>query len=154
VKLLAFAMGNAVRADDGAGREMARGLEEILPGVEILEVQELLPEHAEKAAEADGVLFLDASVEGKPGEVRVTGLAPKVARAAVIHALTPEEILGLASALHGRVPPAALVTVSGRDFAWGETLSAEVRAALPLAREKAREAAAAFARKPGPARVF
>jgi hydrogenase maturation protease len=154
VKILAFAMGNVVRADDGAGRAMARGLEALLPGVEILEAQELLPEHADRVAEADGVLFLDASVEGKPGDVRVARIAPLVARAAVIHALTPGEILGLAAALHGRAPPAALVTVSGRDFAWGEALSAEVKAALPLAREKAREAAEAFAREPGPARVF
>jgi hydrogenase maturation protease len=154
VKVLAFAMGNDVRADDGAGRAIARGLELIMPGVEILEVQELLPEHAERAAAADGVLFLDASVEGRPGEVRVARIGPKVARAAVIHALTPEEILGLASALHGRAPPAALVTVSGRDFAWGESLSQEVKAALPLAREKAREVAASFARGAGPARPF
>jgi len=154
VRVLAFAMGNDVRADDGAGRAIARGLEVVLPGVEIVEVQELLPEHADRAAAADGVLFLDASVEGKPGDVRVTRLVPRTARTAVIHALTPEEILGLASALHGRAPPAALVTVSGRDFAWGESLSQEVKAALPLAREKAREAAAAFGRGPGPARPF
>jgi hydrogenase maturation protease len=154
VKILAFAMGNVVRADDGAGRAIARGLEAILPGVEIQEVQELLPEHAEVAAQADGVLFLDASVEGRPGEVRVARIGPRVARAAVIHALMPEEILGLAAELHGRAPPAAIVTVSGRDFAWGEALSAEVKAALPLAREKAREAAESFEREPGPARVF
>lgn len=154
MKLLAIAMGNVVRADDGAGSAVASGLEAVLPGVEIVEAQELLPELAERVAAADGVLFLDASVEGRPGDVRVTRIGPKTARAAVIHALTPEEVLGLASALHGRVPPAALVTISGRDFAWGEALSAEVKAALPLARQKAREAAASFERGPGPARVF
>jgi len=154
VRILAFAMGNAVRADDGAGRAVARGLEAVLPGVEVVEVQELLPEHADRVAEADGVVFLDASVAGKPGEVHATRITPRTARAAIIHALTPEEILGLARALHGRAPPAALVTVSGRDFAWGEALSAEVKAALPLAREKTREIVETFQRNAGPVRVF
>jgi hydrogenase maturation protease len=154
VRILAFAMGNAVRADDGAGRAVARGLEAVLPGVEVVEVQELLPEHADLLTGADGVLFLDASVAGKPGEVRASRITPRIARAAVIHALTPEEVLGLARSLYGRAPPAALVTVSGRDFAWGEALSAEVQAALPLAREKAREIAGTFERSSGPVRVF
>jgi hydrogenase maturation protease len=139
MKILALALGTTLRGDDGAGPALARGLEALVPGVEVVELQELLPEHAEAVSRADAVLFLDASVAGTPGEVRAARLVPRTARAAVIHALTPEEILGLARALHGRTPPAALVTVSGRDFAFGEALSPEVEAALPLAREKARE---------------
>jgi len=60
------------------------------------------------------------------------------------HALTPDEILALARALHGRAPPAALVTVAGRDFSFGQALSAEVRAALPEAQARARELALSF----------
>jgi hydrogenase maturation protease len=154
LRIVAFAMGNAVRADDGVGRALARGLEKLLPQIEVVEVQELLPEHAERVADADGVLFLDASVSGRPGEVHAERIGPRPARAAVIHALMPEEVLGLARSLHGRAPPAAMITVSGRDFAWGEALSDEVEAALPLAREKARELAEGFARQGGPVRVF
>jgi len=154
LRILAFAMGNAVRADDGVGRAVARGLDVLLPQVEVVEVQELLPEHAERMAGADGVLFLDASISGTPGEVRAERIGPRPAGAAVIHALMPEELLGLARALHGRAPPAAMITVAGRDFAWGEALSDEVEAALPLARERARELAEGFARHAGPARVF
>ena len=155
MKILAFAMGNAVRADDGVGRAVARGLDVLLPEVEVVEVQELLPEHAERMADADGVLFLDASISGTPGEVRAERIGPRPARAAVIHALMPEELLGLARSLHGHVPPAAMITVAGRDFAWGEALSDEVAAALPLARERARELAEGFTRRAaGPARVF
>ena len=40
MRIVAFAMGNALRADDGAGRAMARGLESLLPGVEVVEVQQ------------------------------------------------------------------------------------------------------------------
>jgi hydrogenase maturation protease len=144
VKILAFALGNAIRADDGAGVAVARGLDALVPGLEIVEVQELLHEHAEQLAAFDGVLFLDTSVAGTPGEVRASRLVPRPAREAILHALTPEEVLGLVHARHGRAPPAALVTIAGRDFAFGEALSPEVEAALPLAREKAREMAAGF----------
>jgi hydrogenase maturation protease len=142
--VVAFALGNAMRADDGAGPALARGLDALVPGIRIVPAQELLPEHAEELADAAGVLFLDASVAGTPGEIRASAVTPRPADGALLHALLPEELLGVAHALHGRAPPAALVTISGRDFAFGEALSAEVEAALPIAREKARELAARF----------
>ncbi len=145
MRIVAFALGNVVRADDGAGIALARGLPALVPGLEVIEAQELLPEHADAIADAGGVLFLDASVAGTPGEVRASRLVPRAARAAVLHALTPEEILGLARTLRGTAPPAGLVTVAGREFAFGEGLSAEVEAALPRARELARELAEGFA---------
>ncbi len=142
--ILALALGTTLRGDDGAGAAIARGLAELLPGLEVIEASELLPEHAEAVASADGVLFLDASVSGTPGEVRVEPVAPRAARAAVLHALLPEEIVGLARALYGRAPPAALVTVAGKDFAFGEALSPEVQAALPAARRLAAATARGF----------
>jgi hydrogenase maturation protease len=147
-KILAFALGNTTRADDGAGIALARGLEDVVPDLEVIEAQELTPEHAEALAGATGVLFLDASVAGTPGEVRSAQLVPRAARAAILHALMPEEILDLARTLHGRAPPAGLVTVAGREFAFGEGLSPEVEAALPSAREKARELVEGFRLRP------
>jgi hydrogenase maturation protease len=141
VRVVAFALGNALRADDGAGRALARGLEALVPGLEIVEAELLLPEHAEVVAGARGVVFLDACVAGSPGEIRSGPVAPAAIAGPLLHALTPGEILALARALHGRAPPAALVTVTGRDFAFGEALSAEVEAALPEARERVRELA-------------
>jgi hydrogenase maturation protease len=146
MKIVAFALGNTIRADDGAGIALARGLASLVPGLEVIEAAELVPEHAEVIGGAGGVLFLDASVAGKPGEVRASRIVPRQAREAILHALTPEEIMGLARTLHGRAPPAGLVTVAGREFAFGEGLSAEVEAALPRAREMARELADGFAR--------
>lgn len=139
MKVLAFALGNSHRADDGAGIALARGLEVLVPGLEVIETQELVPEHADAVARASGVLFLDTSVAGAPGQIHAARIAPQPARAAVIHSLMPEEVLDLARSLHGRAPPAGIVTVAGREFAYGEGLSAEVLAALPLAREKARD---------------
>jgi hydrogenase maturation protease len=143
-RIVAFALGNTIRADDGAGIALARGLAGLVPGLEVIEAQELMPEHADVLGDASGVLFLDASVAGKPGEVRASRIIPRQAHEAILHALTPEEILGLARSIHGRVPPAGLVTVAGREFAFGEGLSAEVQAALPRARELARELADGF----------
>jgi hydrogenase maturation protease len=137
-KLLAFALGNPHRGDDGAGLAVAEGLAALVEGLEVVEVQELLPEHAEQVAGAAWVVFIDASISGLPGTVSAHPVSARAARAAVTHALTPEEVVGLAGALHGRAPPAALVTISGRDFAFGERLSPEVQAAVPAARERVR----------------
>ncbi len=145
MRIVAFALGNTIRADDGAGIALARGLAALVPGLEVIEAQELGPEHADALDGAGGVLFLDASVAGTPGEIRASRLAPRPARTAILHALMPEEVLGLARALHGHAPPAGLVTVAGREFAFGEGLSPEVEAALPRAREMARELADGFA---------
>ena len=142
--ILAIALGNPLRRDDGAGAAMARGLEGLLPGLEVVEATELLPEHAEAISRAGGVLFLDASASGPPGVVRTAPLDPRNARSAILHALLPEDVLGLARALYGRAPPAALVTIGGEDFGFGEGLSDAVERSLAGAREQARQAASAF----------
>jgi hydrogenase maturation protease len=130
---LAIALGNAIRADDGVGFVVARALAAHDPSVEIVESQEALPEHADAVARAERVVFLDASVVGAPGEVRSAEVVPRPPRVAILHALTPEEVLGLAFASHGRAPPAALVTIAGRDFSFAEGLSPEVEASIPEA---------------------
>jgi hydrogenase maturation protease len=131
--MLAIALGNAVRSDDGVGFVIARALAAHLPSVEVIEAAEALPEHADAVARADRVVFLDASVVGPPGEVKSSEVAPRQARVAILHALTPEEVLGIAHATHGRAPPAALVTIAGRDFSFAEGLSPEVEASIPEA---------------------
>jgi hydrogenase maturation protease len=144
VALLALALGNPLRGDDGAGAAIARGLEGLVPGLEVVEAQELLPEHAEQVARADGVLFLDAALDGPPGDVRAEPVTPRRERGSLLHALLPAEVLDLARALYGHAPPAALVTITGGDFSFGERLSPAVEAALPTARERARDTARAF----------
>jgi hydrogenase maturation protease len=135
--ILAIALGNPIRGDDGVGLAIARTLAGSLLELVIVESMEALPEHAEEVARARRVVFLDASIEGAPGEVRLTAIGPRTPREALLHALTPEDVLGLCEALHGRAPPAALVTVSGRDFSYVERLSPEVAASLDAARDRA-----------------
>jgi hydrogenase maturation protease len=144
VTVVAFALGSALRADDGAGLALARALGDLVPGLVVIEAETLLPEHADALAGARGVLFLDASVAGRPGEVRSTPVRPDRDAGTLLHAITPGEVLALARSLHGASPPAALLTITGRDFAFGEGLSPEVEAALPAARARAREIALSF----------
>jgi hydrogenase maturation protease len=137
--ILLLALGNASRGDDGVGMALGRALAARLPpgDAHVEEAIQLLPEHAEAAARAEAVVFLDATVTGAPGEVHVHHVPARTAREALLHALTPEEVLGLARMAYGKAPQGLLVTVAGMDFSFVERLSDEVQAAVPAAVEKA-----------------
>jgi hydrogenase maturation protease len=139
VVVLLLALGNGSRGDDGVGVALGRALAARLPHekVHLEEAVQLLPEHAEQAATADAVVFLDATVVGAPGEVQAHPVAPRAAREALLHALTPEELLGLAKLAWGRAPEGLLVSIAGKDFSFVERLSEEVHAALGRAVEQA-----------------
>ena len=137
--ILLLALGNGSRGDDGVGVALGRALAARLPpgAAHVEEAIQLLPEHAEAAARAEAVVFLDATVTGAPGEVHTHHVNARSAREALLHALTPEEVLGLARLAYGRSPPGLLVTVAGKDFSFVERLSDEVQASVPAAVEKA-----------------
>jgi hydrogenase maturation protease len=134
-----LALGNSTRGDDGVGVVLGRALAATLPpgSVHVEEAVQLLPEHAEASARAEAVIFLDATVTGAPGTVAAHQVTARAPREALLHALTPEEILGLARMAYGRAPQGLLVTVAGGDFSFTERLSPEVQAAVPAAVEKA-----------------
>ncbi len=137
--ILLLALGNGSRGDDGVGVALGRALAGRLPpgSVHVEEAIQLLPEHAEAAARAEAVVFLDATVTGAPGEVHAHHVSGKAPREALLHALTPEEILGLSRVAYGKAPQGLLVTVAGKDFSFIERLSDEVAAAVPEAVDKA-----------------
>jgi len=136
--ILLLSLGNGSRGDDGVGLSLGRALSARLPpgSYQVVEAVQLLPEHAEQAARAEAVVFLDAAVSGAPGEVHANQVTSRAPRAALLHALTPEEILGLARTTYGKAPQGLLVTVGGKDFSFVERLSEEAEAALPEAIEK------------------
>jgi hydrogenase maturation protease len=137
--ILLLALGNGSRGDDGVGVALGRALAARLPpgAAHVEEAIQLLPEHAEAAARAEAVVFLDATVTGAPGEAHAHHVQSRTPREALLHALTPEEILGLARLAYGKMPQGLLVTVAGKDFSFVERLSDEVQAAVPVAVEKA-----------------
>jgi hydrogenase maturation protease len=133
--LLVLAIGNPLRRDDGAAARAAPGLE--AEGLRGLVLHQPRPELALEVAGARAVVFLDAREGGRAGEVLASPVLAEPRGAAQPHAVSPAEVMALAERLWGARPPAALVTVTGRDFGFGEGLSPEVEAALPALRAAA-----------------
>jgi hydrogenase maturation protease len=131
-RVLIVAYGNPLRSDDGVGWVVAEELRRrlALPEVEVLQLQQLLPEVAEGLSRAETVIFVDASCNGEPGEVRCQPVTPP-AKVQFSHQLSPAEVLGLASQLYGATPQAFSVSLAGACFAHGEELSESVAARLP-----------------------
>ncbi len=127
---LVIGVGNPLVGDDGAGSEVAARFEDRM-GVVARIAHQLTPELAAEVAAADRVVFVDAAVGGDV--VRVVVISPAAVASAVTHALSPQDVLALAVAAYGRVPPAFLVTVPGRQFEFGRGLSAASRRAIPAA---------------------
>lgn len=138
MKLL-IGYGNTLRRDDGVGWQIASQLApELDPEqVHIIQVHQLMPEIAANIAESDAVIFVDASIEGEPGSLRVLDLSPS-ASLPEAHALGPADLLTVSQNLYERRPPAYLLTITGQDFELGEGLSDLVQAAIPEALERIR----------------
>jgi hydrogenase maturation protease len=122
--MLIIGYGNPLRGDDGFGYRAA----ERIPGA--IAVHQLTPELMDPIARADRVLFLDAAVEGAPGEIRRRRVEPQSAGPAFSHHATPESLLAGALTLYGRAPDAELITVTGANFSLSDELSPAVERAL------------------------
>ncbi len=133
-RVLIVAYGNPLRSDDGVGWVIAEELRSRLasPEVEIVRLQQLLPEVADSVSRTETVIFVDASRDGEPGGIRCQPVAPPPARVQFSHQLSPAEVLGLACQLYGDTPRAFCVTLAGESFEQGEGLSQKVAARLPL----------------------
>jgi hydrogenase maturation protease len=144
-RILIIAYGNPLRGDDAFGWRVAERLRGSVssPDIEILTVQQLLPELMEAISQAESVVFVDAAASGTPGELRVRAvLAQAPPRGAFLHHSTPEGLLAGALSLYARTPRACLVSVSGAGFGFSEKLSACVEARLDEAAAAVLRAAA------------
>ncbi|MBD3165450.1 hydrogenase maturation protease [bacterium] len=148
-RALIIGYGNTLRGDDGVGRIVAETLQQRLADrehVQVLSVHQLTPELAADLAEAGRVLFIDASSEGEPGDIRLLPLpAPDPSDATpgrplgMGHSLSPLDLLSLSLSLYGQEPRADLLTVSAREFGHEEILSGAVRAVLQIIIQQAIE---------------
>ena len=128
--LLIIGWGNPLRGDDGFGRLAAERLAELLPEAEVLAVHQLTPELMEPISRAVRVVFIDASADGEPGELRCGVVVASTNAEAFTHHATPAGLLAGAQSLYGCAPPAVLYSVRGESFEFGEGLTAGVRKAL------------------------
>jgi hydrogenase maturation protease len=126
-RMLIIGYGNPLRGDDGIGPAVIDELQgsPMAARAELLQRHQLGPELAEQVAEADAVIFVDASTLGTPGEIRTRKLhPPEVATSDLTHHVSPELLLVAARELYGHAPNAALVTVCGESFEMGAQMSA------------------------------
>lgn len=134
MSVLVIGYGNPLREDDGVGCVAAESLAAESFGAAFASetIHQLLPELAEPVSAADFVIFIDAAVEGQPGQVTEYTVLPRpAAPGALNHHLDPAGLLDLAASLYGRCPPARMFTVTAARLGYREGLSPEVAAALP-----------------------
>jgi hydrogenase maturation protease len=131
-RLLIIGYGNPLRGDDAFGWQAAcRLLDRIAdPEVEVMAVQQLTPELTEPISRAARVVFIDAAATGDPGVLKERPVVPDPGSPHFTHHSTPAGLLAGAQSLFGRAPEAALYTVSGEDFSFGEHLTPRVADAL------------------------
>jgi hydrogenase maturation protease len=123
---LVIGIGNPLRGDDGVGpllAEQAGGRS----------VHQLTPELAAELAELEAVLFIDAWLAPAGGPPQLVEVIPAGAGAPDTHRLEPAQLLAISQALYGRAPAACLLQVPAHAFEHGNTLSAQLQAALPQA---------------------
>jgi hydrogenase maturation protease len=134
-----IAYGNPLRGDDGFGWHVARALIEAqLENLDIITCHQLTPELTEVIAQAESVIFVDASLETPPGEMIVQELEPSAPSRTFTHHLEPQHLLELAHALYERAPHARIITVGAVSLEHAEQLSPEVSATIPRALEEIR----------------
>ena len=136
--VLVIGYGNPLRGDDGVGcviaEELAKRISDPDSKIQVVACHQLNPELAEPIAETRAVIFIDASVELEPGEVRVTTLAPdRFSPAAFAHSMKPSALLATASELFGQAPPAKTVGIGAASFDTGMTLTPKVKRAVSTA---------------------
>lgn len=120
---LVVGYGNDLRRDDAAGRRAAEQVAaRDLPGVRVLSIPQLAPEHVVDAAACDVVVFVDASTVDDVVTVRT--VTPTRPTWRLTHHLTPASLLGLARTVHGASPTGVVVTIPVSDAALGLSLSA------------------------------
>jgi len=124
MRCLVIGYGNPSRRDDGVGWFVIERLRDLrVWGVECVTAHQLEIEFADAVQRYDWVIFVDAAVDTQPGQVTVRELAPNVGLHAVTHFQTPEDVLGMCLAMHGRAPKGILISIGGADFDFGEGLT-------------------------------
>jgi Ni,Fe-hydrogenase maturation factor len=111
---LIIGYGNPLRSDDGFGWHAGRLVARELAGqdAEVITCHQLTPELAE--------------------DIHCRNVVPQApASSAFTHSCTPSGLLASAEVLYGLRPPAVVITVSAQSFAFGDSLSPVVSAALP-----------------------
>ena len=133
-KLLVICYGNPLCGDDAVGWDIGRRLRvKKLPArTRIVLCHQLTPDLAEPVSQVGRVVFVDARLKGRPGDITCIGLVPGESLLSPFgHTMTPPTLLALSRWLYGKAPAARLYSVVGSRFKPGDVFSQEVERALP-----------------------
>jgi hydrogenase maturation protease len=135
-RVLVIGYGNTLRGDDGVGVHVGDALRDDprLAGARIITCPQLTPELAEDISAADLVVLVDARVDHtRPGAVRVDTIVPGAEPCpSGSHVVDANDLIELARSAFGAVPKVVVVSAGGTQFGFGEGLSDEVSAAVPV----------------------
>ena len=123
MKTLVIGFGNPGRTDDGLGPALAEKVESWRkPSIAVLVDYQLNIEHAGEVAEADLVIFIDASIEAS-APFRFYRLEPADRNDFTTHAMVPETVLETCRKVYGKAPPTFVLAVRGDSFELSEGFS-------------------------------
>jgi len=131
---LVIGYGNPLRGDDRLGWEVAGRLAASIAddSVAIMAVHQLTPELAEPVSQAEVVIFVDASYEGKPGTWRCDEVEPAPATTDPLgHHFSISGLLAYARVVFSSKPEAFVISVAAESFECRDALSPAVELALP-----------------------
>lgn len=131
--ILVIGYGNPLRTDDAIGQHVAWELMKYFDRADLLAriTHQLTPELAEIVSHFDIVVFIDARVGDRPGEIIWEEVQPVVGAGAFTHNVTPAALLGAANDLYGRMPAGLLISIVGEVFNYGTDLSPRLCKMLP-----------------------
>jgi hydrogenase maturation protease len=137
-RCLILACGNTLRGDDGVGLWLAKWAEQRFldkPGVCVIADHQWTPELAEDVARAQSVLFIDCSINSKPGSLNLSPVEPVSGSPEHnTHHLGATELLALGRELYNSLPHKALqLTIGAGSTEMCEAFSDQVTVALPEA---------------------
>ena len=131
--ILIIGYGNPLRSDDALGQQIARALQQRLKcsDLQVQTLHQLTPELVESVSHARLVVFIDARIEGRPGEVSTETIVPQQTGGAFTHNVTPTTLFSAAYELYGAQPDGLLISIVGASFDYGTALSSLIIQALP-----------------------
>lgn len=152
MRTLVIGYGNLDRGDDGVAYAVVNGLRKALSlepldeeetglerlggGVDAIFLRQLVPELMETAAAYDRLVFVDAHVGDRDGELAWRRIVPAFVPSAFTHHLTPATFLALMRVLYDRAPAGYLLSIRGRTFDFRRGLSEAAAGLVGCAVEK------------------
>jgi len=129
-RVLVIGIGNPLRSDDGLGWRVADECSQD-PNLQVLKVHQLTPEIADSLGQVDLAIFVDAAAQGESRVLRCEKVSSLGAELRHSHHVTPATLIEMSGALYGAKPVAYSVSLAGKSFEHGDSLSPEIAEAIP-----------------------